>query len=283
MSKVKYFLSFVCCIAFFLFSFGQSDWTEVTNGDIANVWSSKGKPSLMVKAETIQLSSIGSELGWMISPNLYQDFHIRFSYKLTDGAEGYVTVRTDGDDVLATGYPVHLSNSADQQNPTGSILNLARATWLDDLDVDGWNTMDIIAIGDHLKVLLNQTKVAETHNRRSRAGQIAIAAKGSTPISLRDVQIRTFKTVAISKPLIEDRLLSHPNDYESLFDGRTLNGWSEVGTATWEVTNGIIHGYSGTAGGFICTEKPYHNFHFKSKFKIIKEDNNSVFQSKKYK
>lgn len=277
MRKVNLFLAFIAVLAFHFLSIGQSEWSEVSPGDLTHVWSSTGKPTVHIKDNAVEITSVGNQLGWLISPGTYEDFHVRLDYKLVGGAEGYVSVRCDHTDALASGYPVHLSNEPEQQNPTGSILNLARATWIDDLNAEGWNRLDIIAIGDHIKVLLNQTKVAETHSRRSRAGQIAIAAKGNAPIHVRSLQVRTFNSISVSGPTIEDRLLSHPNEYESLFDGSSTTGWSEVDEATWKVTDGVIHGYSGKAGGFLCHEKSFYNFHLKAKFKIIKEDNSGIF------
>ena len=277
MRKAIHFLSFLSFICLIPESIAQTSWIDISSSDIYHTWRSMAKPAKQLNGKMIQLSSTSEDLGWLLSPNQFQDFHLRLSYKLTEGAEGLLTVRADAEDALASGYPIHLSNKADQQNPAGSIINLARATWLEDLDVSGWNIIDIILIGDHIKVLLNGTKVAETHSRRSTIGHIGIAAKGEAPIQIRSMQVRTFTPTIPSGPTIEDRLMSHPNEYQSLFDGSTTSGWNDVGNATWKVTDGVIHGYSGVEGGYLCHEKAFYNFHLKAKFKIIKEDNSGIF------
>ena len=46
-----------------------------------------------------------------------------------------------------------------------------------------------------------------------------------------------------------------------IFDGRTLNGWTNRGQANFTVENGIIVGKTGKGGhGWLCTQKTYGDF-----------------------
>lgn len=53
----------------------------------------------------------------------------------------------------------------------------------------------------------------------------------------------------------------HSNGLKPIFDGQTLNGWTNRGQANFVVTNGIILGTSGKGGhGWLCTQKNYSDF-----------------------
>ena len=60
-------------------------------------------------------------------------------------------------------------------------------------------------------------------------------------------------------------------DRESLFDGKSLNGWQDVGSAKWRVENGMILG--GQDGdprrsGILMTKKSFQNFELELEFMI---------------
>jgi Domain of Unknown Function (DUF1080) len=59
----------------------------------------------------------------------------------------------------------------------------------------------------------------------------------------------------------------------SLFDGTTLNGWTQVPAASWSVVNGAMHSL-GTARGFIHTTNTYGDFRFIFTSRLIKDPAN---------
>ncbi len=67
-------------------------------------------------------------------------------------------------------------------------------------------------------------------------------------------------------------------DWISLFDGTTLNGWSPVGHESWTVENGLIHGKGLTQDyGYLETEKQYKDFQLSLRFKCVGDGNSGVF------
>jgi hypothetical protein len=67
-------------------------------------------------------------------------------------------------------------------------------------------------------------------------------------------------------------------DWIVLFDGKTLNGWIEVGKEKWTVEDGTIHGVATTkAYGYLMTEKKYVDFHMSLSFKCEGAGNSGVF------
>lgn len=75
-----------------------------------------------------------------------------------------------------------------------------------------------------------------------------------------------------------------------LFDGKTMKGWSPVGTATWTVTEGALSanpsaqpqittsdGKSASAAGFLQSERAYSDFDLTAEFHSEKNTNSGIF------
>jgi len=70
-----------------------------------------------------------------------------------------------------------------------------------------------------------------------------------------------------------------PNEqWVSLFDGKTLDGWDPVGKEKWEVKDGEIHGQAITKEyGYLQTTKKFKDFHLSLRFKCVGDGNSGVF------
>jgi hypothetical protein len=67
-------------------------------------------------------------------------------------------------------------------------------------------------------------------------------------------------------------------DWVSLFNGKDLTGWTNVGKENWQVENGTIHGLAITKEyGYLRTEKNYKDFQLALKFKCEGDGNSGVF------
>ena len=67
-------------------------------------------------------------------------------------------------------------------------------------------------------------------------------------------------------------------DWVSLFNGKDLTGWVEVGKEEWVVEDGVIRGQAITkAYGYLMTEKKYEDFHLGIRFKCEGGGNSGVF------
>lgn len=67
-------------------------------------------------------------------------------------------------------------------------------------------------------------------------------------------------------------------DWVSLFNGKDLSGWVEVGHEKWLVENGTIHGLATTKEyGYLKTGKNFMDFHLSLKFKCEADGNSGVF------
>jgi len=114
--------------------------------------------------------------------------------------------------------------------------------------------------------------------RKSYLATLAAAgllAACSTP---KTEETMTEDTITASAPAEE---------WTSLFDGQTLNGWSKYGGGEvgkgWKVENGELYldaankdSWKDGDGGDIVTNEEYENFHFKTEWKISPKGNSGI-------
>jgi hypothetical protein len=68
------------------------------------------------------------------------------------------------------------------------------------------------------------------------------------------------------------------NEWVSLFDGKSLDGWEKVGDekSVWEVKDRALCG-SGPASMLVCTKGPYLNFRYRAEIKINDRGNSGLY------
>ncbi len=86
-----------------------------------------------------------------------------------------------------------------------------------------------------------------------------------------------FSLIAAA-PLGAQRSAKPGEDWVSLFNGKDLSGWVEVGKEKWTVEEGAIHGIAVTKEyGYLRTEKKYVDFHLGIRFKCEGTGNSGLF------
>ncbi|MDA0723942.1 MAG: DUF1080 domain-containing protein [Verrucomicrobia bacterium] len=76
------------------------------------------------------------------------------------------------------------------------------------------------------------------------------------------------------------------NDFKTLFDGKTLNGWTPAPGGKWEVKDGAIVGTSPKTErrhGILLTDKQFTDFVVKAKFRVHSGDSGFYFRAKRVK
>lgn len=82
--------------------------------------------------------------------------------------------------------------------------------------------------------------------------------------------------------LVASQLACHAkaadDQWVSLFDGKSLDGWDKVGEAksVWEVKDGVLTG-SGPASMLVSTKGPYRNFRYRAECKISDGGNSGLY------
>ncbi|MBT4694784.1 MAG: DUF1080 domain-containing protein [Planctomycetaceae bacterium] len=68
------------------------------------------------------------------------------------------------------------------------------------------------------------------------------------------------------------------NNWISLFDGRTMDGWERIGNekSVWKVKDGALTG-SGPASMLVNTSKSYKNFRYRAELKISDGGNSGMY------
>ncbi len=70
----------------------------------------------------------------------------------------------------------------------------------------------------------------------------------------------------------------------SLFNGKDLAGWVQIGQEKWTVENGTIHGVAVTRDyGYLQTEKTYKDFELSLRFRCEADGNSGVFFHTRFK
>jgi hypothetical protein len=67
-------------------------------------------------------------------------------------------------------------------------------------------------------------------------------------------------------------------DWEPLFNGKDLSGWTQIGNERWVVEDGAIYGTGITKEyGYLATAKEYQDFHLYLRFKCEASGNSGVY------
>ena len=267
-------------------SAGNADgWISLLDDNLS-AWDEIGSSKAKMDDGVVSLTGSEDQSTAMLTTNdNYDNFHLKMEVQSSD-IQSSIFFRLNNKlntTAKQTGYAISIDANLDQLNPTGTIYNIARSTPPDNFDAKKWNTLEVTAIGTHLSIFINDQLVAEANDQRFQSGKIALqvpSIKGNT-IRFRNIMVQKLVTIAVVTELVEDRYRSDTeHSWEPLFDGKSLTGWSAIGDGSWEVEEGVIHGYSGEEGGFLVNEKSYKNFYLISKFKIIKEDNSGIWVRK---
>ena len=218
--------------------------------------------------------------GWMLFEEDFKNLELTAEFFLEKDQRAGLGFRSDPqskENPSHNGYLVVLDHLADQQNTMGSIINVARAKTLKGIKADDWNGLKVKAVADHLQIFINDTLVTETHNRNSEDGQIGLFADVNGKVKFKNLKIRELPEPDIADPLLEDYMRGSDKPFRNLITDDNLENWKPIGEATWDIEDGVIHGYSNEKGGFLVHESIYRNFYLKFKFRIKHEDNSGIF------
>jgi len=78
--------------------------------------------------------------------------------------------------------------------------------------------------------------------------------------------------VAISYP---QQVYSQGAEWVALFDGKSLDGWDQIGDANWRVSDGALVADKGN--GFLVSKNAYGNFQLRAEFWVEDDTNSGVF------
>lgn len=258
----------------------SAEWKEMIHSSTSDDWETIGDVAFESADNTLTITG-GNEDGWLFYNQTFGDFALEADFLVdgenTSGIAFRYPASRKGNPAYS-GYKVVIDHNLDQQNPLGSVYNVARAKSLKGTNINDWNKIGIETRGDHLKVMINDTLVTEVHDRRSNEGLIGFLVQKSGSVQFRNIRVRTLDASGNDGPQLEDYMRSNDaQTWKPMIEPDNLDNWSQVGEASWKIKDGVIHGYSNEKGGFLVHKDEYQNFYLKFRFKIAHEHNSGIF------
>ena len=260
------------CLALPTFA-AETGWQYLFNGENLDGWKVVGEQEWSVQDGNIVVKAVTEENGWLVTEREFSDFVLRFRFRWMDGDSG-IQFRSRFENGEMAGYQANLD--ANREFATGSLLELKGRQVLQESKYPAprlvkkgeWTEYQISAIGNHIEIRVNGLKTAEmTDDEGAKKGFIALQMSVNPGATIEWSNIR----------ILEIPSSAH---WKSLFNGRDLSGWRQVGDATWEVVDGAILGKSKGGGfGWLVSEKEYKNFHFSTRFRMPKGNSGIQFRS----
>jgi hypothetical protein len=93
-----------------------------------------------------------------------------------------------------------------------------------------------------------------------------------------------YVTFLLALLLVAPCALASEDDFQPLFDGKSLDGWSPTPGGTWKVVDGAIVGTSEKSErrhGILLSDREYSDFVAKAKFRVIRGDSGLYFRSQR--
>ncbi len=180
------------CLPTGTFAQTAAPWDTIFNGQNLEGWSvigGAGKVAVEDRAFVLHRTARTREHTFVVTDRYYQDFILEVEGKRDEGFQYGIVFRAqpapDTAHVRLYGYQVKLDHDK-QRNWTGGIFNDFGTTWnwlytlADDPraqravhEAGQWDHYRIEAIGEHIKVWVNEIPTTNMKNSKYRAGQIA--------------------------------------------------------------------------------------------------------------
>ncbi len=206
----------------------------------------------------------------------YENFHLRVEARINRRGDSGLLFRS----VFDSGFPAACEAQIYVDRPekdigTGALFAFGKGgeetlridpSELHLMDADQWFTLEVIAEGNHIVILVNGKKTVDhklTADYR-RKGHLALQQFGpGTVVEFRKVEIKELPATK-SEALPAAKATAEKNGFVPLFNGKDLTGWKVFGggTGSWKVVDGAIVS-SGQISHLFSERGDYENFHYR--------------------
>lgn len=219
--------------------FGESQ--PIFNGHDLAGWVHEGpRPTFSVHDGELRTDGSGDFANWLRTGREYEDFRLRFEYKLARWAEAAVYLRAPrGGRPANTGVAVILAHDFHHEVTeyvTGAVQGVLKPLRALPESYEEWRSVEIDLRGEALKVAIDGTVVQDTNlsgnpdlRHRLKKGYIGFPDRGHA-YALRNIRV-------------ED--LGGAVRHVDLFDGRSLKGWQLRQRGNWTVRDGVLRASNG--------------------------------------
>ncbi len=272
-----YTIVLVCC-ALPVLSYAactEDNWQPLFNGKNLEGWTEEGEAEWTVKdGMLIGEQGPGGKAGDLFTEAVYDDFALRLAFKMNWPGNSGVWFRYQSPDVA---YQADILEYKDPVAWSGTLycpgkLFLAVNDEESLVNRDGWNTLEIWAKGDHIKIRLNEELVADVHDKTTDRGRIGFQIHQGDQFNDMKIWVRDMRI----RPLDPEETKCN---WQPLFNGKNLQAWEEIGKAAWTVEEGMLVGRQGEnqAPGDLLTDKDYDDFLLRLAYKVKWPANTGVW------
>ncbi len=172
------------------------DWAPLFNGEDLTGWVAEGGADWKVEdGVLIGRQGTGNAPGDLFTAQEYADFELVVEYKITWPANSGIWFRYQAPD---KSYQADILEYKDPECYSGTIycpvkMFLSMNEDPDLEDREGWNTMKIRAVGDHLQVWLNGKKVGDVHEDSFDKGRIGFQIHAGDQFAPMEIAVRKAK------------------------------------------------------------------------------------------
>ena len=288
-------------------------WESLFNGKDLSGWKQvSGKAQFEVVDGCISAKAVDSgPNSFLATEKEYGDFILEYEFKVDDGFNSGVQVRSHSGGSHVYGYQIEIDTSP-VRRWTGGLYDEARRFWLYPLSfnqrgrdafVPGqWNKGRIECIGTRIRSFINGIPCTDLVDNVDASGFIALQAHTMGPNDLdKGVQFKNIRicTKEPARHLMPEEGIHQVNAIDNtlsdkqkaegwrlLWDGKTTEGWRSAKAATfpergWRIENGMLiveenDGTESTNGGDIITVDQYENFWLSVDFFITPGANSGI-------
>lgn len=186
----------------------SNGWILLFDGETSFGWAPRGEARWVVSNGEISAVP-GSGRGILSTTSEFANYRLRADVWIDNIANSGLFLRcpTTGPIDSINAYEVNVFDRHALW-PSGSINDVARAAGMP-RTVGRWNTYEIVADGDRLKVTVNDELVVNTTDSKHARGTIGLQYNGDGEVRFRNVKLQ-------------------PIGLKSIFNGKDLSGWKEI-------------------------------------------------------
>jgi len=250
-------------------------WSTLFAGKDLHAFEPRGQADFQVQDAVIVGRTGKGGHGWLCTKREYGDFILELEVMPVSGNSG-VQIRShfDSRDRMV-GYQIEVDPSA--RAWSGGLYEQGRRGWLQNLEKNEparkafktgeWNKYRIECVGDSIKSWVNGIPAADYVDSMDLAGVIALQVHSG-----KNVEVR-FRNIRIQN------LARHA--WKPIWDGKTLNGWHQIGKGDWKVESGVIHGLHASAEpefGHLVSDKVFGDFTVRLKYLTVQGNSGLYFR-----
>lgn len=241
------------------------------NGEDLAGWIHEGDRATFSASDgELRTSGLGNYPNWLHTGREYENFRLRFEYKLAKWAEAAVVLRAPRmGRPMRSGLAVVLAHDFHgllTEHVTGAVAGVLKPLKALPASFDVWHAVDLLLKGDLLKVTIGGVTVQEIRlsahpelRHRLKRGFIGFPDLGHA-YSIRNVRLQE---------------LGFEQKYVELFGGESLRGWELRRGGDWTVRDGAIHASNGH--GILYAPGVFEDFEFTALVRSHNRVNSGVF------